>query len=424
MKVGYEKHHDERLTIKDYKALYKLSARRWIWRHEGDAFLQNLFRNRGFIFWAICWFAIIDSHYFLIHSMIGIVYAVFHPSIMLKVLSGFLELLAVNMLIIDPVKLKRSLGFTKSAWWNNTGIHPAEIIADAGVYGEYIATMRVEEEMKKAHVYGKIYNSLMVPIQNHGQNAWSEADIVAVTEYGIQVFEVKNHMGLIEGAFNGEVWYRNGDYTANPPYKNPLLQNQQHVNYLIEYMYPRLAAAGMLDSSRSLLHHFVNIVMYTQNKYLNIGLDFSEMPMQTGFCMTGGRTPVDYTVALTKDLCAGNFTHKQVDYICSVLDPLAAVDPFQHAAMVAQKVRQESMFEDSPEYRASYQVVVGNINGGEPLVNIAKTVGPYTWYDIEGNYFFWAEPEFRMIDHSTPAWGRAGYQQTLALARQMTGQAA
>ncbi|MCR5006755.1 MAG: NERD domain-containing protein [Clostridiales bacterium] len=424
MKVGYEKHHDEKLTFKDYKALYKLSARGWIWRHEGDAFLQNLFRNRALIFWAICWFAIIDSHYFLLQSMIGIIYSVFHPSTLLKTLVGFSELLAVNLLIIDPVKLKRSLHFTKSAWWKNTGIHPVEIIQDAGLYGEYIATMRVEEELDKAHVYGKIYNSLMIPIQNHGQNAWSEADIVAVTENGIQVFEVKNHMGLIEGAFNGDVWYRNGDYTADPPYKNPLLQNQQHVNYLIEYLYPRMAAAGMLDSSRSLLHHFVNIVMYTQNRYLNIGLDFSQMPMQTGFCMTGGRTPVDYTVKLTKNLCSGNFTHEQVDYICSVLDPLAAVDPYQHAAMVAAKVRQESMFDNDPQYRASYRVVVGNINGGEPLVNIAKTVSPYTWYDIEGNYFFWAEPEFCILEQSAPAGGRAGYQQSLALARQMTGQAA
>ena len=123
-------------------------------------------------------------------------------------------------------------------------------------------------------------------------------------------------------------------------------------------------------------------------------------------------------------LCSGTFTHEQVDFICGILDPLAAVDPYQHAAMVAEKVRQESMFENDPKFRASYSVVVGNIDGGGPLVNIAKTVGSYTWYDIEGNYFFWAEPEFRILDRSTPAGGRAGYQQTLALAKQMTGQAA
>ena len=45
-------------------------------------------------------------------------------------------------------------------------------------------------------------------------------------------------------------------------------------------------------------------------------------------------------------------------------------------------------------------------------------------YDIEGNHFFWAEPEFRMTESSQPGLGKAGYQRSVDLARQMTGQAA
>lgn len=425
MKLGKKARvHQERLTFKDYLALYKLSCRKWVWRHEGTSFMQNLYRNRSLIAWAILWFAIIDTHYFLFHGVFLMALSLFRPAQFIKVFVGFAQILALNLLIIDPAKLKRSLGFKNSAFWNNTGIHLVLIVADAGTYGEYAATMRVEEEMKKAHVFGKIYNSLMVPVQNHGQASWSEADIVAVTEHGIQVFEVKNHVGLIEGSFNGDVWYRDGNYTAEPPYKSPLRQNQQHVNYLIEYLYPRLKAAGMLADRSLLFHHFVNIVMYTENKYLGINLDYSSMPMQTGFCMTGGRTPIDYTIELTKNLCPRDLTHEQVEYICSILDPLAAVDPYQHAAMVAEKVYREHMMEDDPQFHARYQVMVGQILEDGPFVQIVRTVGQYTWYDIEGNNFFWAEPEFQMTESSQPGLGKAGYQKSVDLARQMTGQAA
>ena len=115
--------------------------------------------------------------------------------------------------------------------------------------------------------------------------------------------------------------------------------------------------------------------------------------------MTSGRTPIDYTIELTKNLCPRDLTHEQVEFICSILDPLAAMDPQQHAAMVAEKVYREHMMEDDPRFHARYQVMVGQIHEEGPFVQIARTVGQYTWYDIEGNHFFWAEPEFRMTEN-------------------------
>ena len=94
------------------------------------------------------------------------------------------------------------------------------------------------------------------------------------------------------------------------------------------------------------------------------------------------------------------------------------------AAMVAEKVYKEHMMEDDPRFHARYQVMVGQIHEEGPFVQIARTVGQYTWYDIEGNSFFWAEPEFRMTESSQPGLGKAGYQRSVDLARQMAGQAA
>ena len=37
----------------------------------------------------------------------------------------------------------------KSSWYRNTGIRPSEVTRNVGIYGEYIATMCAEENLKK-----------------------------------------------------------------------------------------------------------------------------------------------------------------------------------------------------------------------------------------------------------------------------------
>ncbi|MBQ5340852.1 MAG: NERD domain-containing protein, partial [Oscillospiraceae bacterium] len=300
----YKKRHQEKLSFRDYITLMKMSMRSWIWRHEGDSFVQNL-RQVNSLAWMLTWYFILG---FAIGGLGGLITGIpklitiiFTKQSFFKALWGYCSLILVELLIFDPKKVKRSLRFTRSAWWNNTGIHPTEIEIDPGTYGEYAATMRIEEELEKSGKFGKIYNSVLIPITNHGTETYAESDIVVVTEDNIQLFEVKNHTGRITGSFRYEAdtWYRNEQYDLENKYGNPLRQNQHHINYLIEYLYPLLKDKGLLDGKSPFFGAFLNAVMYADNRYCSVELDVSEIPKQAFiFSDVGTMEDGGYTVEM------------------------------------------------------------------------------------------------------------------------------
>ena len=399
--MKYEKRHNEKLTFRDYIALMKMSMRGWIWRHEGDSFVQRLRNSETALAWAIIWYFIlgfaIGGAFMIVRSVIALFFSIFTKA----------SLVAVELCIFNPKKLIENFGFANSAWWNNTGVHPTEITEDPGLYGEYVATRLIEGQLKKSNIYGKIYNSLMVPMRNHDIDTYSEADIVTVTEMGIHVFEVKNQRGVFSGHYNYKTWFKDNDYTADPPYGNPMKQNQNHINYIIEYLYPRLKEAGLLNNEVVLNDYFLNIVLFTDNRYTGVNLDFSDMPNGTGFFFSGGQEDTRFDI--NKAGTIAKPTRQQIDFICGLFDKLSDVTLQQHAAMVAEKVYNDSQMEYSWEYRASFKAAMCRCNGEGAYPYVARSNGNYTWFDFNNENHFWAFPELEITHSIDTGTGDDGY---------------
>ena len=407
----YKKKHNEKMSFRDFIALMKMSMRSWIWRHEGDSFIQNLRKSGATIAWGLAWYFVlgfaIGGFAELIRLIIVLFSSIFTKVSFFAVLKGILTLVVLELCIFDPKKVLENIKYTESAWWNNTGIHPVQVVEDAGTYGEYAATMLVDKQMRDKNMHGKIYNSLMIPMKNHEIDTFSEADIVAVNEKGIQVFEVKNQVGSFSGRYNGKTWFRNDDYTADPPYGNPMKQNQNHINYIIEYLYPKLNEAGLLDKNDPLLDVFVNIVIFTDNRYTSVNLDFSDMPSNTGFFFSGGQEDTLYDV--DKINCSRGLTNQQIDFICGLFDKLSEMTLQQHQAMVAEKVWNDSQMEFSWEYRAVFKAAMCLYHGEGPFPYIARSNGNYTWFDPEDENNFWAFPELQITHSVETGSGDEGY---------------
>ena len=178
----YKKKHNEKMSFRDYIALMKMSMRSWIWRHEGDSFIQNLRKSGATIAWGLAWYFVlgfaIGGFAELIRLIIVLFSSIFTKVSFFAVLKGILTLVVLELCIFDPKKVLEyrkikknasiekvleNIKYTESAWWNNTGIHPVQVAEDAGTYGEYAATMLVDKQMRDKNMHGKIYNSLMIP---------------------------------------------------------------------------------------------------------------------------------------------------------------------------------------------------------------------------------------------------------------------
>jgi|GEM_PF-2426781 len=425
----YKKRHQEKLSFRDKWTLMVMSMRGWIWRHEGDAFVQNLKNSGNTLLWMLVW-------YFIIGFALGIFGAVITAALQIvasffvKEVTLFAALkglvmtvfyfFVIELLIFDPKKVKRSLSYGRSAWWNNTGIHPVEVVADPGTYGEYAATMRIEEEIEKSGKFGKIYNSVLIPIKNHGVDTYAESDIIAVTEKSIQLFEVKNHTGRITGTFSYEAdtWFRNEEYDPDKKYGNPLRQNQHHINYLIEYIYPVLKEKGLLNANNPLYGCFLNAVMYTDNRYGSVEVDVSGMPVQTGlFLSSGSKEDGGYTVEVADALAAFEPGKAAAQEICSILDGLTDMDPMRHRALVGNKVMTDLEMSGTAGYAVRYAAVGGVICGHENIGAVERSNGEHVWYDLRGDHMFWAVPEFTVTARAEQQSGEEGYRAALAKVR-------
>ena len=96
-----------------------------------------------------------------------------------------------------------------------------------GYYGEYMVFC---ELYKKLVGNCKILMNLNIPTVN--QNKTTEIDLLLIHETGIYVFEVKHYKGTIYGDDKGEIWTQYFRTVKNETFRNPILQNEYHVNAL------------------------------------------------------------------------------------------------------------------------------------------------------------------------------------------------
>jgi hypothetical protein len=99
--------------------------------------------------------------------------------------------------------------------------------------------MRVNQSLRAAlddNHY--IFNDLMI---RHGREG-AQIDHLVVSPHGLFVIETKNWGGHLEGGDRDPTWTQTKDNVKHPIHlKNPILQNQRHVDVLVQ----RLRAAGI-----------------------------------------------------------------------------------------------------------------------------------------------------------------------------------
>ena len=412
--------------LNDIWTLYRLSLREWVWRNDGSAFIQRLKRTNIFVWLYVMQFVVA----FQLAPFVIV------PSLLVTITQphSFRELISVPFLVsvsilmsfcvVDPKKAYRNIMYTKSAWWKNTGVRPAALLSDAGLYGEYLATNHIESEMRKAGIYGKIYNSVLVPMTNQGYESFSESDIIAVTERGIFVFEVKNHSGRIYGLANGKTWFRedirgrrNNDKKV-PEYGNPFRQNQNHINYLIEYLYTCLFCSTR-PIKDNIYNYIGNVVMYTDNGRLDVKIDFSCIPSQTYFCTSGGAAAFSFDRA--ERIIPARMDRDMVNIVCEALDDITQLTPNEHELKLQRKLAVDKTLSAEKKGKApAYHIVeIKDIydSSKKGKTMIARFNDDREWYErYPGEQMFWAMPEVFLKEYrSQDDYGDEGYDRTLKL---------
>lgn len=95
-----------------------------------------------------------------------------------------------------------------------------------GYYGEFVVFC---ELYKHVIGTGKILMNLNIPVENGGT---TEIDLLLIHETGFYVFEIKHYKGTIYGDSTGEIWTQYFRTAKNNTFRNPILQNEYHINAL------------------------------------------------------------------------------------------------------------------------------------------------------------------------------------------------
>lgn len=101
--------------------------------------------------------------------------------------------------------------------WNERG---------KGYYGEFLVFC---ELYKNISGNCKILMNLNIPTE---KEKTTEIDLILIHETGIYVFEIKHYKGTIYGDDTGNIWTQYFRTAKNNTFKNPILQNEYHINAL------------------------------------------------------------------------------------------------------------------------------------------------------------------------------------------------
>lgn len=353
----------KKLGITDYVALYKMSMRSYFWRVDNRQGMNTL--NRRNEFTGAAWILSMLIGYGLpvmfIFGVISFVQALLltplrwiipsmnmnlamHPGSYIGIIfmSAFLFLICSPM-VFNKERLNYNLHFAQSAWWHNTGIAPRQIIKDRGLYGEYISTMAAEQNMKKHGLYGRVFNSVIVP---KADGNFNEVDLVCVNEAGIQVIEAKYRAGIFTSGLADSEWTQKLG-GKNHPMKNPLHQNNGHVNCLINHLF-KMLPNGSARTKASFPYSYVNVSLLT-----NMDCDTSQLydgvaPAQ--FFLGAAEGKNGYIDLDIQQMYKIRFSKKEVDEICAVLDQISG---YSHAEIQRWVQQREQAFDDG-KYRYDY----------------------------------------------------------------------
>ena len=227
----------EKFRFKDYWALFKLSCRPYIYPMP----LEKNFR---------CFIA----GYLFFGSLIGIILSLL-PFNFESLLKFVFQFCVVYLAVINPYYFKYALHYKTSDWYLNTGYSPSDVCSDVGLFGEYHATMDFSTAIGNR---GKVYNGLIIPKPDGG---FTELDLVVISTCRISVVEVKARGGSFSGHILDDKWIQKIGSQRNEM-QNPVIQNQNHINFLYLYLYEQLKKEVTENISQ---YCFLNDIYFIRN---------------------------------------------------------------------------------------------------------------------------------------------------------------
>lgn len=376
-----------KMTFGDKLALIKMSMRSFFWDIDGNATFKNLgFLFKFFIFFAVgacfvdSWFGIIGNIIPSLRGPFAYYSNTFGPantfSNRLSNIFMHLIILAIgHVILFNFDKLKYNLNFKNSTFYKNTECTPSEIISDKGLYGEYIATISAEKLMKKCDAKGRVFNNVMIP-QNGG--SFTEADIVMVSEIGIHVIEVKAITGNISGNYGDTEWTQKLGTQVNE-FTNPLYQNMNHCNYLLEYLGKKFQYIPAFE--KGTVGSMYNVIIFTSN---NVELNISDYTLPN----------IDYVyvgsdVAYKRFGCGKIYSEEFTEALCNEVEKIASYSKAERQEMFNEREMRRERGELS--YPTKYSIVRATTAVGEGFkmgTCLCQQYNGYTFYlDIKDNWY-------------------------------------
>lgn len=144
----------------------------------------------------------------------------------------------------------------------NIDIEKQKILWDErgkGYYGEFLVFC---ELYKNISGNCKILMNLNIPTKNEKT---TEIDLIMIHETGIYVFEIKHYNGTIYGKITDNIWTQYFRTVKNNVFKNPILQNEYHINSL-----KNILNDAPLKSIIVFTNSNCNIKINNQNSDINI----------------------------------------------------------------------------------------------------------------------------------------------------------
>lgn len=141
-----------------------------------------------------------------------------------EIIVGLIYLIYRLILFIYDLITFYTVGYKKKS-----GIGFLKMYFDKGYYGEFTLFRKLARIISKKQLFTNIYLE--------GKNTdTTEIDVVAVTNKGIYVFEMKNYGGYIHGSENDTHWTQAFNRKSKYKFYNPLRQNYAHQKALENHL--------------------------------------------------------------------------------------------------------------------------------------------------------------------------------------------
>lgn len=387
----------QKFSFKDNFALFKLSMRSFFWRVDGNALINYYKLSTKIVAWVII--GVVMA--FAVQTIVLLPFAIIQMLVkdgFFAAVSGtgkiFLRLIVFVLCFFNIERLRYCLRYKKTAWFQNTGFLPSQVASDVGLYGEFIATMCAEQHLEHHHIYGRIFNNVIIPKRDGDFN---EIDLISVNETGIHVIEAKARNGEFYGSCTSPQWTQrcgNQEYTM----QNPILQNLTHCNFLEEYLHEQLPD-GIMDT-----HFYLktwNVVLFTLLG-VNANIDMSDLPGMSYFGMAeSSLTQKNYRKTIFHDDRNTNHLNKaQINAISEILEQASSYSAAERQRMIADRTfKQEQRMFSHP---VNYYVAKTRLADGQSAdMLICRDNGFYKTYFDNTDKVFRAIPEI-VVGERTP----------------------